>query len=581
MKPSSPSLLKNEPLWRDVAALDRLAVGTTLVIRDEARQIALFRPSANALYAIDNRCPHEGYPLVAGTISGTTLTCCRHNFKFELKTGKCSKGDEDVRTYDVRIVGNRVEVDVAEIPAQVQAESVLKSLHKGLWEGKMGQVARDVVRLLQLGIPPIEVAVEAIFFDAKYSEYGTSHVLPVVVDTIAGLPKYPGLLAATPIMQGMEMASYFHRRREKRVVPPRISFAGTSDAFCSELRDAVEAEDSCAAESLLCAGIEMGVHKETLQRCFYSLCSDHFLGFGHALIYTSKAFELLDAIGWQRAKEVLPALLFGIINQTREEVLPEWKWFRDRCESLVLEDAVDSTRESKRGVSDIVLDGSREEAFDVVVRELRMGTEVESLIDDLSLAASERILRFDARIDSDDTVSEGWLDVTHGLTFVHALRRGVQHLEPDAVLTLLLYASRFVQSAHPLDLSPEERFSAVQVQPGDSTLEALQGALETKDSNGALLFAARLLKEPGQLAPLRMLCEEFSLSDNSSAPIVVAHLIKVCRVAFEESTLIDSHLPILALVKFLSSPVRQRWVGQQVHEAIRFLRDGKVPTTLL
>jgi nitrite reductase/ring-hydroxylating ferredoxin subunit len=41
-----------------------------------------------AVYAVDNKCPHMGMPLHEGAIDGDqTLVCRYHQWKFDLKTG--------------------------------------------------------------------------------------------------------------------------------------------------------------------------------------------------------------------------------------------------------------------------------------------------------------------------------------------------------------------------------------------------------------------------------------------------------------------------------------------------------------
>ncbi len=38
--------------------------------------------------ALDNRCPHMGYPLYLGSLEGKVLTCGFHYAKFDVSTGK-------------------------------------------------------------------------------------------------------------------------------------------------------------------------------------------------------------------------------------------------------------------------------------------------------------------------------------------------------------------------------------------------------------------------------------------------------------------------------------------------------------
>ena len=47
------------------------------------QHVALFAGDGDDVWACDNRCPHEGYPLVEGNLTdGCILTCNWHNWKF-------------------------------------------------------------------------------------------------------------------------------------------------------------------------------------------------------------------------------------------------------------------------------------------------------------------------------------------------------------------------------------------------------------------------------------------------------------------------------------------------------------------
>jgi nitrite reductase/ring-hydroxylating ferredoxin subunit len=82
-----------------------------IVVEARGRQIVLFR-AGNEIVALDNRCPHEGNPLVEGDVLGTTLVCAFHGWRFDLETGACLLGEEPVRRYPVELRGDRILVDL-------------------------------------------------------------------------------------------------------------------------------------------------------------------------------------------------------------------------------------------------------------------------------------------------------------------------------------------------------------------------------------------------------------------------------------------------------------------------------------
>ena len=82
--------------------------GRTVTI--EGRSLAVYNVQG-IFYALDDRCPHRGGPLGAGTLQEGKLYCPLHGWGFDLNTGACfDRPDRPVKTYPVRIQNGRVEV---------------------------------------------------------------------------------------------------------------------------------------------------------------------------------------------------------------------------------------------------------------------------------------------------------------------------------------------------------------------------------------------------------------------------------------------------------------------------------------
>jgi nitrite reductase/ring-hydroxylating ferredoxin subunit len=90
-----------------LAALDREG---RAVIQAEGMDIAVFLVEG-VPHAIANACPHEGNPLVLGELSGGTLTCAFHQWRFDLETGACLHGDRPLTRYAATIEGNEIIID--------------------------------------------------------------------------------------------------------------------------------------------------------------------------------------------------------------------------------------------------------------------------------------------------------------------------------------------------------------------------------------------------------------------------------------------------------------------------------------
>ena len=116
--------------WTFAASLSKVQEQPQ-VVKIPPRQIALFAVNER-VYAIDNRCPHEGYPLVKGSVDEScVLTCNWHNWKFQLEDGECTLGGDHVRSYAVESRGEDVWVNTDDPPPEVTPCAVRKMLQDG------------------------------------------------------------------------------------------------------------------------------------------------------------------------------------------------------------------------------------------------------------------------------------------------------------------------------------------------------------------------------------------------------------------------------------------------------------------
>jgi nitrite reductase/ring-hydroxylating ferredoxin subunit len=67
-----------------------------------------------ALYAFDDLCPHDGAPLSAGLLTGTTLMCQCDGSQFDVTSGAVQRGPATLAltTYEVREQGGEIQVRV-------------------------------------------------------------------------------------------------------------------------------------------------------------------------------------------------------------------------------------------------------------------------------------------------------------------------------------------------------------------------------------------------------------------------------------------------------------------------------------
>lgn len=61
--------------------------GATVQLKD-GTELALFNVRGS-LFAIDNACPHQGFPLADSRLYGDKVECDLHGWKFDVKNGDC------------------------------------------------------------------------------------------------------------------------------------------------------------------------------------------------------------------------------------------------------------------------------------------------------------------------------------------------------------------------------------------------------------------------------------------------------------------------------------------------------------
>ncbi len=560
--------------WVAAIGIDDLLVGGRKLFRHYDKRIAIFR-TEQAVYAVDNRCPHQGYALLQGEMRGETLTCAWHNWKFELdENGTCSFGGEAVRTYPVRVSQGQVFVDVTDPSAEVIAPQLFQSLLEAMGDVDIGRMARDTMRLRQIGRPLADVVREGVMYGAPRMEYGWNHSLATLTDCLHLAAMFEGELQAFPVIQGMSVVAQNEVRRPFRPRPepvdPVEAYGSIDDALAA-YPVLVDEERGDEAEGLLRGLITAGVDKTRIRHALLTAITDHFLGYGHPMIYAQKSFEMLETVGWGEADTVLGPLVPSTVLGTRYDRLPYMRKFNRALQEL----APDLGRQAGgRGdarfdegpFASAVLDGDPATACRALSEALDGEVAVPRLLDAISRAASERLRRFDIDIDLDDTNEWGWLDVTHNLTYLDALRWAWSVDPSPEVLRGVYHAVWFVNFTRQLD----ERVPRARPEPwANSDVGAILEAIRGKDPEGV---EAAIAGFEGPQEQLRGALAHSASEDNSVAPIMVAHAVKTARASIVESEIIGDRAPMIAAGRFLASPKRERFVYNATLEAIDFTR---------
>lgn len=93
----------------------QIPVGEGRLFDVDGWEVAVFRPRAGGVYAIDPVCPHRGGPLAEGLIGGTTVVCPLHGHAFDLASGCQVGGTEAVTCHPARVEDGQLVVSLPSV----------------------------------------------------------------------------------------------------------------------------------------------------------------------------------------------------------------------------------------------------------------------------------------------------------------------------------------------------------------------------------------------------------------------------------------------------------------------------------
>ena len=106
------------PDYRTVARVSAVPSGKGTVVTVKGQEIAIFNRQGK-FYALDNRCPHQDYPLGMSPTFDNLVICIGHAWRFDMKTGECySVPGVCVQTYEVLVEGDEVKIRDDAIPGE-------------------------------------------------------------------------------------------------------------------------------------------------------------------------------------------------------------------------------------------------------------------------------------------------------------------------------------------------------------------------------------------------------------------------------------------------------------------------------
>jgi len=102
--------LDAETAWHDLIGISDVKDGDITYVDDcDGRSLFVYR-SGDEYRVYDSRCPHQVTNIPHLALTGTRLTCPKHQWAFDVTTGECvDKGTRPLRQFDSRVREGRLE----------------------------------------------------------------------------------------------------------------------------------------------------------------------------------------------------------------------------------------------------------------------------------------------------------------------------------------------------------------------------------------------------------------------------------------------------------------------------------------
>jgi nitrite reductase/ring-hydroxylating ferredoxin subunit len=308
-----------------VGSLADLQQQGCLVVTAGSHGVAVFWHEGRP-WAVDNRCPHMGFPLSRGTVRDGLLTCHWHHARFDLASGgTLDPFADDVRAYPTVVRGGDVFVDVR--PEGDRVAHWRGRLEQGLEDQLSLVLAKGTLALWQGGVRPEEILRVGARFGARYREAGWGPGLSILTAMANVLPALGPEERPLALFHGLVRVAEDCAGQPPRFDLPPLPSAGLPlPRLKAWFRQAVEVRDPDGAERALRTAIESGAPGAAVADVLFAAVTDHyFLDAGHTLDHVTKAFELVDHVGWGEAPAILPSLVRGLCRAERSEERSAWR----------------------------------------------------------------------------------------------------------------------------------------------------------------------------------------------------------------------------------------------------------------
>ena len=554
------------------ASMDELREAGRLVAHAGGHTIVLFL-DGEQVRAVDNRCPHMGFPLHRGTCSDGILTCHWHHARFDLETGGTfDPWADDLRAFPVEIDDGEIWIDPR--PRTDNGEHQRQRMRDGL--------ERDLPLVLAkaaLVVEPREALRIGIEFGTKYRQDGWGRGLTILACMANLLPRLDPADVPRALYHGVAAVAEESAGEPARFpLRPLPGSGASAEVLGRWLRQFVEVRDADGAERCVVSAVRSGATPEELAAMLFAAATDHrYIDGGHALDFVNKALETLDVAGWDLAEPVLSSLARGLADASRMEESNAWRHPVDLVE--ILEAAFSELPEASRvlehkgwnGRDDlvqVVLGEDPQASANALLGALRDGASAVDVASAVTFAAALRIARFPTSNEFGD-----WDTALHTFTFANAVEQGLRRAPTRELLRGVFDAAMSVYLDRFLNV-PATRLPS---RNGSAALDDLDPLLDRQqqvDPAGALV--AGYLDSGGEHEPLQARLARLLLREDRDF-----HTIQSIEAAFRQVDRLgsgdDARTVLIAAARYLAAHAPTvRAEGQTYEIALRLHRGERL-----
>ncbi len=587
-----PTATRTDAFQRVASVADVTKIGLHTVYADD--QVIVLVYHEGQIYALDNRCPHMGFPLDKGSVADGILTCHWHHARFDLCTGgSFDLWADDTTRFPVEVRDGDVYVDAT--PHRPTSAQLKERLAVGLERNLSLVLAKGVISLVDEHDDTRIPFAAGLEFGTRYRMQGWGQGLTMLTCFQNLLPSLRAEDRSKALTHGLAAVATDTAGRSPRFLVAPLPGGSPQLLLLKQwFRRFVMVRDDEGAERCIVTALRAGASPQAMADILFSAATDYrYIDVGHPLDFTNKAFEALDIVGWEQAELVLTSLVPGYAAARRMEESNAWRNPIDLI--VLLQDAFDqlpgalTAGAGKRGswqgraaLVPVLLEDDPQASINGLLAALREGASEVELAGAVAYAAALRIARFHTSNEFGD-----WDTALHTFTFANAVHQGLRRLDgynaPDGYLLLLrgvfdgamsVYLDRFLNIPAARLPLPTERNGASPALPGlEGLLNQQQQVNQAGNAVGDYLFRG------GDAAELRAELAGLLLREDRDF-----HTIQSVEAAFRQHDLLvaegadaDAVHVLVAAARYLAahSPT-VRAQGQTFGIARRLHRNEKL-----